>query len=284
MGGSTISNSERPLEIPMATIDGEHEVQGAIGIPQRKGPLGSAYTTPKCPEIPVSEFVPVVAEGAETKVITSGARMQIAPIFTSADDHLPHEPLTNSIVPTNEYAPSHQPPPLVKAASALESHGTRSSFSSFSSLIEEIYLQDNTDEHTFLATKYMQLLKDIRGLPNFHNFLQPHDNLLSSLPSDGPVIIVNVSESRCDALACICGMDGPLSIPLENFSRLQAETLRDRLQSDLLHQREAEDGDRASRRAGATPPSMAFILKELWHKVVQPVFEAIGYSVGSADY
>ena len=109
----------------------------------------------------------------------------------------------------------------------------------------------------------MQLLKDIRGLPKFHNFLQPHDNLLSSLPSDGPVIIVNVSESRCDALACICGMEGPLHIPLQNFSRLKAEKLRDGLQSDLLNQQEAEDKYCASRCASSNPLSMAFVLKEL---------------------
>jgi len=280
-----ISNSERPLEIPVATIDGEYEVQGAIGIPQRKGPLGSAYTTAKRSDIPVSKFVPVVVEGTETKVITSGAPMEIAPICTSADDHLPHEPLTNSIVPTQEYAPSHQPLPLVKTASALESHGTRSSFT-LSSLMRDIHLRDNTHEHTILAAEYTQLLNNIRGLPNFHNFLQPRNStdLLSSLPSDGPVIMFNVSESRCDALTHICGTEGPLHIPLGNFSRVEAEKLCDRLQSDLLKQREAEDGDRASRRAGATPPSMAFVLKELWHKVVQPVLQAIGYPVRSSDH
>ena len=283
--GSMISNSERPLKIPMATIDDEQKLKGEIGIAQKETPLGSTYTIPQHPEIPAPEVVPAVVAGTEAKVITSGAPVESAPIL---DDHLPHEPLTNSMVPTCEYALSHQPPPvvpLVKAASALESHGTRSSFTPSSSL-KDIYLQDNSHEHTIFPEKYTQLLKGIRGLPNFNNFLQPHKatNLLSSLPSDDPVIILNVSGSRCDALSCRCGIASPLHIPLKNFSYVEAEKLRDRLQSDLLKQREAEDGDRASRRAGTTPSSIAFVLKELWHKVIQPVLEGIGYSVSSADY
>jgi tetratricopeptide (TPR) repeat protein len=138
---------------------------------------------------------------------------------------------------------------FVKIASALESCGNRSSsiISPYSTLTEHIHVQDLTRNHTILAAEYKQLLEEIRGLPDFHDFLQPSNatELLSSLPSNGPVIIFNVEKSQCDALVLISGIDKPLHIPLENFSLVEAETLWLRLQSTFLKQREVENEDRA---------------------------------------
>jgi len=119
-GGLIISNSERRLEIPMATIDDERKVQGAIRIPQGEGLLGNTYTTPQRPNILVPESVRAVVQGTETKVITSGcnsrpvAPIDIVPVSISADDHLLHEQLqvTNGIVPTRGYAALRQSPTL----------------------------------------------------------------------------------------------------------------------------------------------------------------------------
>ena len=41
--GLTISNSERPLEIQMALIDGERKVQGVISATRSEEPLGGMY-------------------------------------------------------------------------------------------------------------------------------------------------------------------------------------------------------------------------------------------------
>ncbi|KAF8971357.1 CHAT domain-containing protein [Flammula alnicola] len=162
---------------------------------------------------------------------------------------------------------------FIKVASALESYATRSALS----------IPSSHTTHALHATEYRQLLKEIRGLPGFHNFLQPPKatDLLSSLPSDGPVIIFNIHNTQCDALAVIAGIDEPLHIPLENFSLVQAEQLQKALQFDLLKQREVKDGDRAVRRYFRDPPSMSFVLRELWCKVVQPVLEALAYSYHS---
>jgi hypothetical protein len=117
-GGLMISNTEKRLEIPMAIIDDGRKVQGAIGISQREGSLGNTYTTPQRPNIPVPESVRAVVQGTETKVITSGcnsrpgAPIEIVPVSISVDDHLPHEPLTNSIVPTRGYAALRHSPTL----------------------------------------------------------------------------------------------------------------------------------------------------------------------------
>jgi hypothetical protein len=173
---------------------------------------------------------------------------------------------------------------FIKVASALESYGARSALftPSHATFSEDIRLQDDTRNHTTHAAEYKQLLKEIRGLPDFHNFLQPPNttSLLSSLPSDGPVVIFNIYKTRCDALALISGVDEPLHIPLKNFSLVQAESLQERLRSDLLNQLEAEDKDRATYRISHNSPfSISLILEELWRKVVQPVLEALGYSV-----
>jgi tetratricopeptide (TPR) repeat protein len=177
---------------------------------------------------------------------------------------------------------------FVMVASALESYGTRSSsiLSSDSTLTEHIHVQNLTRNHTALAAQYKQLLKEIHGLPDFHDFLTAPNatHLFSSLPSDGPVIIFNVDKTQCDALALIAGIDEPLHIPLENFSLVEAEKLWSRLQSILPKQREVEDRNCAGHPCVFPNLSFMFVLKELWDKVVHPVLEALGYSVSSTDY
>ena len=173
---------------------------------------------------------------------------------------------------------------FITVASILESYGTRSVSSipsSHATLAEDIRLQDDTRNHTLYATEYRQLLNEIRGLPGFDSFLQPLNaaNILSSLPSDGPVIIFNLHETRCDALAVIAGRVEPLDIPLKNFSLVKAENLQKVLQFDLLKQRDAEDQDRGLRHVQHNPSSMSFVLKELWYELVGPILEALGYSV-----
>ncbi|KAF8817652.1 hypothetical protein BYT27DRAFT_7152779 [Phlegmacium glaucopus] len=179
---------------------------------------------------------------------------------------------------------------FIQVAGALESYGIRSALSipsSHATLAEDIRLQDATRNHTIHATEYTQLLKEIRDLPAFHrrqhyfhDFLQPPkaSDLLSSLPSDGPVIIFNIHKTRCDALALIAGTSEPLHISLENFSLKQAEQLQKTLQFGLLKQREVEDHDRMALRVRLDSASMLLILNELWCKVVQPILKALGYS------
>ncbi|KAF8810544.1 hypothetical protein BYT27DRAFT_7240700 [Phlegmacium glaucopus] len=142
---------------------------------------------------------------------------------------------------------------FIQVASALESYGTRSALSITSlhaTLAENIRLQDATRNHTLHATEYRQLLKEIRKLLDFHDFLQPPkaSDFLSSLPSDGPVIIFNIHKTRCDALALIAGVEEPLHIPLENSSLEQAGQLQKTLQFGLLKEREVEDHDRMALR------------------------------------
>jgi len=173
---------------------------------------------------------------------------------------------------------------FIKVASALESHGTRSILSipsSHRTLAEEIGIQDDTRNHTLHAAEYSQLLHEIRSLPDFEDFLLPPKaiDLLSSLPSDGPVIIFNIHNARCDALALIAGLEKPQHIRLKGFGLVEAEKLQKTLQFNVLKQQEVEDLGRAGRIAPHNPAPMSFILKELWYKIVKPILEALAYSV-----
>ena len=169
---------------------------------------------------------------------------------------------------------------FIKVTRALQSHGTRPTFksipSSYATLAEDIRLQDDNRNHTLQAAEHRQLLKEIRSRPGFQDFLQPPKttDLLSSLPPDGPIIVFNFHNSRCDALALIAEIDEPLHIRLENFNLAQAGQLQEALQSDIVAR---------SRKARPVPssnsPPILLILKELWRKVVQPILEALGYSV-----
>ncbi|KDR76746.1 hypothetical protein GALMADRAFT_1328691 [Galerina marginata CBS 339.88] len=174
---------------------------------------------------------------------------------------------------------------FIEVAKALESHGTRSNPSSSGTLAEEIRLQDDTLIHTGLAADYRKLIEEIRSLPDFNDFLRPPKvvDLLASLPSDSPVIIFNIHEDGCDALALMAGLDEPLHIPLKDFSLAEAEKLKHALQVDLLKQREVKDQDRGVRIVSENRISMAGILQALWYKVVQPILEALGYSFWAND-
>ena len=179
---------------------------------------------------------------------------------------------------------------FITVATALQSYGTHSisSIPSSYASVEGIHFQYNTQNHTLPTTEYRQLLEEIRAFPDFHNFLRPPKatNLFSLLPSDGPVIIFNIHNTRCDALALIAGVEEPLHIPLENFSLVQAEELQKTLQFDLLKQRSMEDHDRAGaphRVRHTNLLCIPVVLKELWYKVVQPILEALAYSVRRCD-
>jgi tetratricopeptide (TPR) repeat protein len=75
-----------------------------------------------------------------------------------------------------------------------------------------------------LAEERDRLLQHIRGLDGFHQFLLPHTfSQLKMAACNGPVISINVSKLRCNALILMPGLDNILHIPLENFTHKAAE-------------------------------------------------------------
>jgi len=155
---------------------------------------------------------------------------------------------------------------------------------------QETSLQDEAHHHARLSHEWSRLLDEIRCIPQFHDFLRPLQvsYLLKHLPPDGIVILVNIQEDRCDALALISGVEGPLHIPLNNFTHKEASELRER-----LHRFLSSNGIRfreANRRGSLARPhdverqsDVYFILKQLWLLVVWPILEPLAYSVSQSQ-
>ncbi|KAF6744802.1 hypothetical protein DFP72DRAFT_857105 [Ephemerocybe angulata] len=107
---------------------------------------------------------------------------------------------------------------------------------------EEIALSDETHRHSHLAEERKALLEQARAIPGFQSFLMPYlcSTLMQHLPDSGPIIVINVDERRCDALALMAGLDKPLLIPLLKFSYEKAKNYQAILNS-LLRTRNLRD-------------------------------------------
>jgi len=174
-------------------------------------------------------------------------------------------------------------------ATALEASGSRQTkpvLFSKETMTQVMIAQDENKRHAELAKEWNQLLDEIRALPDFSDFLRPPtaSSLLAGLPCDGHVVIFNIHEAHCDALALISGADKPLHIPLPTFSHKQAVELRDRLHGYLKKQgvrvREAERAGRPFEqpKKGTQGNTIHMVLREIWECVVKPVFDALGYN------
>ena len=114
-------------------------------------------------------------------------------------------------------------------------------------------------------------------------------DLLKDLPVDGPVILVNVNEYRCDGLVLISGSDAPIHIPLPNFSHKLATELKQRLRKFLsarkVRMREEDRGTRPVWDSGGeTQSEIHFVLEVLWLNVVRPIFDALAYPVSFHNF
>ncbi|CAH0025840.1 unnamed protein product [Clonostachys rhizophaga] len=95
------------------------------------------------------------------------------------------------------------------------------------------------------------LLERIRGLPGFDRFLlPPSEEQIRSAAVDGPIVMINVHEERCDAL--IVQMDRIVSIELTDLHHAQ------------VIEYAAKDIDRE-------------ILEWLWDTITSPIMKVLGY-------
>ena len=169
---------------------------------------------------------------------------------------------------------------------ALETSGSRRPFGSQTStgtlMSQKMTLQDEAHVHVKLAREWNQLLVDIRRISRFRDFLRPRQtsDFMQHLPPDGHIILINVHESRCDALALDFGRDLPIHIPLK-FTHKQASGLRDRLRNSLSsHGICIRDVDRGGYPASFDGVGETHsVLKALWVLVVRPILDGLGYSV-----
>ncbi|KAJ7796292.1 TPR-like protein [Mycena leptocephala] len=120
------------------------------------------------------------------------------------------------------------------------------------------------------------LLEDIRRLEGFDRFLLPKAmSELSKAAQGGPVVILNLSDDRCDALALSPGTPDVIHIFLPEFTPEHAENLSRSLHG-LVHNR-GRNERLLGHREGHLDPEEAFalVLSELWTKLVKPVLNAL---------
>jgi len=176
---------------------------------------------------------------------------------------------------------------LMSVAQSLENAASRTESSISIAEPGISSLQDETASHVKLAQRWDQLLAKVRNIPDFEDFLQPpsSSSLLQNLPTSGIVIVINIHQDRCDALALRSNME-PLHIPLPEFSYKKAESLRndlkDRLWAAGFRMRESQPDDPRGGhlyKAPAHGTSLKQILSTLWNFVVRPILNGLGYFV-----
>jgi tetratricopeptide (TPR) repeat protein len=168
---------------------------------------------------------------------------------------------------------------------------------------DRISLEDEARDHVHLASEWEDVLAKIRAVPSFEDFLRPSpfSALVQHLPTSGFLVLVNVHENRCDAIALRGGSAGAVHIPLPIFSLEKANKYRSMI-SDQLHSQGVrgrgdisepgeEDGnpDRAlmppSQRARLQAQcggGIRLVLGGLWKELVKPILNKLGISVSSS--
>ncbi|MFG2340891.1 CHAT domain-containing protein [Streptomyces yangpuensis] len=133
-----------------------------------------------------------------------------------------------------------------------------------------------------LAREWDDLVEQVRAIDGFQDFLRPPSlGSLLRAASRGPVVVVNISHWRCDALLVRSGGLETLPLPgltADEVSRRVTDYLR-ALQDDLttgpgMSFREAIEARRQARRERERV--LRSTMEWLWDAVTGPVLEALG--------
>jgi hypothetical protein len=162
-----------------------------------------------------------------------------------------------------------------------------------------ISLQQEAVLHVELAMEHEAILNRIRTQPGFEHFLKApsFDLLIKSLPKSGYVVIINVHETRCDAICLSPDNTDPLHVLLPDFSYEKATQLRVRLGRliNLSGIRVGGEGVGFDGEERALKPfrldksaqdsaerNVPSILEALWIFVAKPIVDALGLSVSNS--
>ena len=140
--------------------------------------------------------------------------------------------------------------------------------------------------HRALAKERDDLLVEVRTSQGFERFLLPKTfSQLTAAAHSGPVVILNASKRRCDALIVTAGADDPLHVPLPDITFSEVVALQSMLQNLLDNGGRLVSAPEPDRAARLTSKQLSAsdvfkrILSELWRKVVRPILERLEYSV-----
>ncbi|KAJ7235662.1 CHAT domain-containing protein [Mycena rebaudengoi] len=150
---------------------------------------------------------------------------------------------------------------LERSALALEPESilfSSATLSGSSSHQPRLTVDSQMGAHRILSEEWTRILNQIRSMEGFADFLRP----LQHAAVEGPVILVNVSAPRCDALI-ISNSHSPILVPLPLCSPDILDDLCGQLLSALASTPERR------------PKKLVLILRELWRTVVAPIVDEL---------
>ncbi|KAG9075347.1 hypothetical protein FRC06_010139, partial [Ceratobasidium sp. 370] len=126
----------------------------------------------------------------------------------------------------------------------------------------QLALESQAQHHHHMAVQWELLLAEARRLPGLHDFMLPRKvQELKRAATDGPVVIINVHSTRCDALIIFPQHEDVLHVPLDKFSMAKSVESRTQIISLIGHR---GNGDKARG-----------VKRSLWLDVVGPVLNAL---------
>ncbi|CAE6526310.1 unnamed protein product [Rhizoctonia solani] len=145
-----------------------------------------------------------------------------------------------------------------------------------------ISMEEVTQKTHKLAERYQELVQDARQLPGFEDFFSPK-RISQLIPAarDGPIVVINLHSSRCDALALVPGLHNILHVPLPTLSVERADKAYKQMNLELQllgirnrgeHRRPVQSRQDDDNNDNA----FTLLLGELWADVAQPVLRELG--------
>ncbi|PVF99204.1 hypothetical protein CPB86DRAFT_757230 [Serendipita vermifera] len=133
-----------------------------------------------------------------------------------------------------------------------------------------------------LSIEWDKLIEEIRRVPNFNTFLRAkYFEELSNVAQDGPVVILNADEFRCDALILILngGRTSVNHVPLKTLSYKTCVQLFEKLKTLLSRAGVRTRNLRVHEWVMASPSEEDFknILGILWKHVAKPIIDSLEY-------
>ncbi|KAJ7779449.1 TPR-like protein, partial [Mycena maculata] len=165
---------------------------------------------------------------------------------------------------------------LVFLSTMLEAAGTHESRLELANAGSKLLPEHLARRYHDHALERNELLEQIRGLEGFSDFLLPR-KLSDLLPAakEGSVIILNVSEVRCDALILRPGENQAMHTALPDFALNDAENLVKCL-GTLLYGAGRSERLIAGRKGNkGREDQFSRILSEIWLRLVKPVLDAL---------
>jgi hypothetical protein len=148
---------------------------------------------------------------------------------------------------------------------------------------QQLSMEESAQHHRRLAEEWEHLVGRVRGILGFESFLRPKKfTQLLIAAKAGPVVVVNVHGSRCDAFVLVDGLDEVVHIPLPAFSYTKAQELHLHLNQLLSTAgvRVRDTDIRAMKRATTSKRGgFEFVLSNLWSSVVKPVLDGLAFTV-----